>query len=179
MLYQTLHQYDVTVFYWFNHLPHPHILNVLASLIHYGTKGSLIYIPFFIILLVAHHYRATLIIAGSLLLAGSTTNLVLKHLFHRARPFNALMHVIALPPLPSSFSFPSGETTGAFAVAMACVLVFPGKAWKLVWIWAGIVILDRVYMGHHYPTDVLAGALVGIIASYIVVGVATYYSKTT
>ena len=69
-----------------------------------------------------------------------------------------------LPPLggaPSSLSFPSAHAFSSFAVATAMFRVDPATAGALVVALA--ISLGRPYLGMHYPSDVLAGALLGIV----------------
>jgi decaprenylphosphoryl-5-phosphoribose phosphatase len=84
-------------------------------------------------------------------------NYVLKLVVKRRRPV-----LEGLPPLggaPSSLSFPSAHATSAFAVATAMARVEPLGA--LAFILAFVLSLGRPYLGMHYPSDVLAGALLG------------------
>jgi len=74
-----------------------------------------------------------------------------------------------LPPLggaPSSLSFPSAHAFSSFAVATAMVRVDPATAGALVVALA--LSLGRPYLGMHYPSDVLAGALLGVVLGLIV-----------
>jgi membrane-associated phospholipid phosphatase len=74
-----------------------------------------------------------------------------------------------LPPLggaPSSLSFPSAHALSSFAVATAMVRVDPATAGALIVALA--ISLGRPYLGMHYPSDVLAGALLGILLGLIV-----------
>jgi len=74
-----------------------------------------------------------------------------------------------LPPLggaPSSLSFPSAHATSSFAVATAMTRVEPLAA--LAFLLAFALALGRPYLGMHYPSDVLAGALLGVALGLIV-----------
>jgi undecaprenyl-diphosphatase len=91
-------------------------------------------------------------------------NYGLKLLVRRPRPV-----LEGLPPLggaPSSLSFPSAHALSSFAVATAMVRVDPATAGALVV--ALLISLGRPYLGMHYPSDVLAGALLGIALGLIV-----------
>lgn len=57
-------------------------------------------------------------------------------------------------------SFPSGHTTAAFSIVGGVSVAF-GSVPLVLWPIAGVVGISRIYLGHHYPTDVLAGALIG------------------
>ena len=68
---------------------------------------------------------------------------------------------------PAFSSMPSGHSTTAFAVAIAFGAVFP-RARLVLWIYAGIIALSRIVITAHFPSDVLAGALVGACGALIV-----------
>lgn len=99
-------------------------------------------------------------------------NLGLKNLTARQRPF-LLDPALAttLIDLPQSWSFPSGHTGSSFAAAMA-LWHFP---WRRAWMktipltGAALIAFSRLYLGVHYPTDVLFGLIIGLacgIAGY-------------
>jgi decaprenylphosphoryl-5-phosphoribose phosphatase len=91
-------------------------------------------------------------------------NYVVKLVVKRPRPV-----LEGLPPLggaPSSLSFPSAHATSAFAVATAMTRVEPWGA--LAFLLAFALALGRPYLGMHYPSDVLAGAVLGIALGLIV-----------
>ncbi len=94
----------------------------------------------------------------------------LKRLFRRPRPYAALPGVTPRGRPPSDpFSFPSGHATLAFAMAASWSLSHP--KWYVVApaaVWAGSVALSRMWLGVHYPGDVLAGALLGTGAAVLV-----------
>ena len=64
-------------------------------------------------------------------------------------------------------SFPSGHAARAFLIAVLATLLGPGWLAALLWIWAPIVSLARVAMGVHYISDVIAGAIVGILVALL------------
>ena len=98
-------------------------------------------------------------IAGSWLVAEGT-----KHLFNRNRPFLWDTEVAPLIKTPSSSSFPSGHSATAAAGALILSAFYPALA--PVFLVAGILVaLSRVYLGVHYPFDVLAGATIGTLVA--------------
>ncbi|NLV85763.1 MAG: phosphatase PAP2 family protein [Clostridiales bacterium] len=100
-----------------------------------------------------------------LLLAFLINDLILKDLFARIRPYELIEGLTILVPPETSFSFPSGHTNASFACATALTLSF-GKKGAWAYIPAAAISLSRLYVGVHYPTDVLGGILVGTLAAF-------------
>lgn len=103
-----------------------------------------------------------------LLLAGFAIELpcywALKNLLRRPRPYQHLSPLVAVITASDKFSFPSGHTTAAFLFASLCSTQLPELTFYL-YIWASAVGLSRVALGVHYPTDIAAGAVLGILLS--------------
>jgi undecaprenyl-diphosphatase len=109
-------------------------------------------------------------VAGSWTVAEGT-----KYLFDRARPFIWDMEVAPLIKTPSSSSFPSGHSATAAAGALTLSVLYPALAPLLVPVGL-LVILSRVYLGVHFPVDVLAGAAIGLATSGVVFVLASVVS---
>jgi undecaprenyl-diphosphatase len=90
-----------------------------------------------------------------------------KYLFDRARPFMWDTGIAPLTKTPSSSSFPSGHSATAAAGALTLSVLYPPFAPALVL--AGVlVVLSRVYLGVHFPFDVLAGVIIGTLTAGVV-----------
>jgi membrane-associated phospholipid phosphatase len=92
----------------------------------------------------------------------------LKALIFRERPFVTHPYIEKLSEAGSS-SFPSGHTLEAFAVATVLSILFSGKKITVpLYIWATAVAYSRIALGVHYPTDVLAGIIIGTFIGWII-----------
>lgn len=93
------------------------------------------------------------------------TNLLLKNTVKRKRPYETIPQLEALLPLQRDWSFPSGHTTSSISAGLLLLLHLP--------FWIGIlcmgialcIIWSRMYLGVHYPTDILGGILIGSVCA--------------
>ncbi len=94
-------------------------------------------------------------------------NVILKPLCERTRPYDLLGYAIQIPPLADA-SFPSGHTSAAFAAATALYAIDRrwGVAAYLIAAWMGF---SRLYLGVHFPLDVIVGAGIGIAMARLVI----------
>jgi undecaprenyl-diphosphatase len=106
----------------------------------------------------------------ALALADQGTNLI-KAGVHRTRPCHVIAEVHLLTGCTRSFSFPSNHASNMFALATVGWLGFRRWRWALLVLAAGVA-YSRVYLGVHYPGDVLAGALWGAAVGWGCTGLA-------
>ena len=103
-----------------------------------------------------------IVLVASLILIDFLNSYPLKFLFARIRPCNALPDVRTLVPTSTSYSFPSSHATNIFG--LATILSNKYRNFRFYFFSVALVVgISRVYVGVHYPFDVLAGALVGIL----------------
>ncbi|WP_373217803.1 phosphatase PAP2 family protein [Ruminococcus sp. 5_1_39BFAA] len=106
------------------------------------------------------------------------TNVCLKNLFARPRPYDACAAIIPLVEKLSDYSFPSGHTCASFASAFIYWRMLPKKFGIAAMILAVLITFSRLYLGVHYPTDVLGGFFVGLAASILAFALVNRYWKT-
>lgn len=111
-------------------------------------------------------------IAGLIALAigALITNVALKNLVARTRPYEVVEGLTLLVGKQSDFSFPSGHSCASFAAATAYYKMAPKghRKWGvLALVLAGLIAFSRLYVGVHYPTDVIAGIAIGVISGIL------------
>jgi undecaprenyl-diphosphatase len=94
------------------------------------------------------------------------SSFVIKNLFERIRPCKVLSDIRVLTGCSDSFSFPSSHAVNNFAAAVFFYKIYPKLKWILFSV-AFLIALSRVYVGRHYPSDILGGAVIGSLIGYI------------
>ena len=107
-------------------------------------------------------------VLASCVLEVIVVNGILKNLIARPRPFVTYDEVIPLANILSEHSFPSGHTALVFSMAFVIYKLFPKIFGNVAIVIACLVGFSRVYLGVHYPSDVLAGIVVGYVVSEII-----------
>lgn len=142
--------------------------DVVVPLITRLGDAGIIWIILTVLLLIIPKTRKTgVIMMAALLVDVLLCNVFIKNLVARTRPFDVNTAVQLLVAKPRDYSFPSGHTAASFASVTALYLVGEKKMWKAALVLAVLIALSRLYLYVHYPTDVLGGALTGIMSGYL------------
>ena len=142
------------------HLRHPLLDPVMVFITTLGNAGIL-WIALTILLALKKSTRKTAAaLAIALMLCLVSGNLLLKPLVGRIRPFHAQELVTLLIETPTDYSFPSGHTAASFAAVFA-LKTAGSPLWKPALAVAIVIAFSRLYLYVHWPSDVLAGALLG------------------
>ncbi|MGI0479786.1 phosphatase PAP2 family protein [Geminocystis sp. CENA526] len=128
-----------------------------------GFKVILLFLSPIILLLFSQTKRRLLTYLIVTIFSSAIVNLIIKIIIHRSRPQLWQSDY----PFPSDFSFPSGHAMGSITLALALLVVFWGSRYQfLLWILAGIYVgsiaWTRLYLGVHFPSDIIGGWLLGI-----------------
>lgn len=143
-------------------------LNPVMRFITALGDGGFVAIAVCILFMFFKKTRKVGITAGlSLVLEAIIVNLTIKKLVARTRPFIVNEAINYITTRPSDNSFPSGHTGSVFAVASVIFFMMPKKAGIPAMILASLIALSRLYVGVHYPTDIIAGFLVGMFTGFL------------
>ncbi|MFY4774485.1 phosphatase PAP2 family protein [Metabacillus sp. RGM 3146] len=136
------------------------------NITHVGGAASTIFVCLFLIIFTSGALRFAGIASAAALALSHIPVAIVKKLYPRKRPYITL-HETKVPANPlEDHSFPSGHTTAVFSIVVPLLMFMPGLA--IVLIPLGISVgLSRIYLGLHYPSDVLAGFLLGTSTSML------------
>ena len=104
----------------------------------------------------------------SMIFSYVSVNIILKNVIGRIRPYDAIEELMCIIEVQPDFSFPSGHSSISFACLTVIFLMVPKKTYAVIPAVIGLLIcFSRMYVGVHYPTDILGGILLGILCGLL------------
>lgn len=160
----TLSQLDGNILLWIQEYVRNDFLTPVMTFITKLGNAGMIWIAAAVLLLCFKKTRENGLLVGfSLLGTLVVNNIILKNLVARIRPYEVIDGLSILIEKPGEFSFPSGHTGSSFAAGVMLFLVCPKKYGVPALLLAFLISLSRLYVGVHYPTDVLGGMITGTL----------------
>jgi len=169
MIWEWLASVEGGVLLWFQEVLRGPVQDaVVMAFTSLGNSGILFIAVGVLLLFFKKTRRVGMAALLALLIGFLITNLTLKPLVSRPRPWLAVEGLVNLVGESAYRSFPSGHSTSAFAFGFALLFGAPNKWMK----WAAMIVavlmgLSRLYVGVHYPTDIVGGILVGLLAGWL------------
>lgn len=144
----------------------PVLTPVLKGITTLGNGGAVWIALAVLLLCIPKTRKAGCMVAAALLGTLLVNNIILKNLVARTRPYEVIEGLTYLVREPVDYSFPSGHAGCSFAAACVMFRRLPRQYGVPVLILAILISLSRLYVGVHYPSDVLFGMISGILISY-------------
>ena len=174
----TLIKLDGDILLWIQDNLRADWLDPIIKAITYLGNGGIFWILVCILLMLIKKTRATgAVCSCSLAVTFLINNLILKNVIARVRPYEAIESLTRIIGAQSDFSFPSGHSGASFAVAVVIFMEMPKKYGIPAVILAFLIALSRLYVGVHYPSDVIAGIATGTVYAVICVMVYRKFFK--
>ena len=179
LLFQRIIQFDVNLFFILNVKAQNPVLDFLMPIL---TNLNYWRIPLAILVILLLIFGgkkgriAIVMLIVGITLSDQLCNSLIKPLVGRIRPCNALENVHLLINCTRSFSFPSSHATNMFTGMMILSFIYR-KLRIAFWVIAVMVAYSRIYVGVHYPLDVLGGIILGIICAGIVIYLYILFSR--
>lgn len=159
-----LQKADAAAFLAINNLPHPKLANDLFIILTTMFNRGDAWLAGMIVAAMRDRRHARVIrdVLPALWLTAGIVEGPIKQVFRRQRPYLSVVRAVVVGKKPGNYSFPSGHSAAAFGGAYLLARHYPRLA-PLFYAIAATVGFSRVYLGAHYPGDVLSGAAVGSI----------------
>ena len=162
---------DFKILYLINNLHNPILDKIMIGLTYLGDAGLFWIILAVILLFIKKTRKCGILMLISMILGLIIGNGILKNLIARSRPCWIDTGIQLLIKNPTDYSFPSGHTLASFEAA-TMIFLHNKKLGIISLILASLIAFSRMYLFVHFPTDILGGAILGIIISVIVYKIA-------
>jgi undecaprenyl-diphosphatase len=176
---QFLYNIDVQIFYFINKTLANPVTDSVMPFITEINHWKIFYVIMWLYLMIGAGKKGRIVGVLVLLLILASDQLssnLIKHLVDRVRPCNVLPGVHLLVGCTESYSFPSSHAVNHFAAAVFFSHFYP-RLTAAFYTTAVLMTLSRIFCGVHYPSDVLGGAILGIIVGAVFIKIWTAISK--
>ncbi|MDE7233307.1 MAG: phosphatase PAP2 family protein [Lachnospiraceae bacterium] len=165
---QFLSELDGGILLWIQeYLRNPVLTPILKVITTLGNGGAIWILLTLLILMLPKTRKVGCMMAAALLGTLLINNILLKNLVARIRPYEVIEGLTYIVRRPKEFSFPSGHAGSSFAAACIMLRRLPKRYGIPAFVLAVLISLSRLYVGVHYPSDVLFGVISGILISYV------------
>lgn len=160
---------DMEILHWIQNLrsePMDVIMRILSLISEFAAVWMVIAL---ILLVTKKHKECAISMAYGGIASCLIGELAIKYIVARPRPFllDTSIALVEGMHMPTSYSFPSGHTTQSFCAMVLLLCYFKKKAIPAVFLALGVA-FSRMYLFVHYPTDVLAGAILGTVIAFTI-----------
>ena len=164
-----IQKFDSSILLFIQDNMHGPIMDKVMVISTYLGNGGIIWIIIAMVLIINKKYRRLGFMAiAALILSTILGEGIIKHVVQRIRPSSNILEANLLITKPLSYSFPSGHTMSSFAVAGVLAKYLRSYALEFLSL-ASLIAFSRLYLYIHYPTDVLAGIVLGLTCSGIII----------
>jgi len=174
-------EWDVQLLYFI----HENCKNALFDMLLPLVRNKYIWLPLYIgiiayVMTRYHQWKSSyllLMLIGTVALTDVSSGQLLKKYVKRSRPCMDIAHRQDVKPMVRcsySYSFPSSHACNHFGLAVTLSFLFgTGRKWIkwLLYSWAVLICLAQIYVGAHYPLDVIGGALLGIVLARLLLSI--------
>lgn len=165
---EKLLELDGNILLWVQeHLRFEGVTYFMKFITYLGNAGALWIGVTLLFLIIPKTRRLGIVCACSLLCTFLIDNVILKNVVARTRPYEVVENLHRLIGAQTDYSFPSGHAGASFAVAVVIFKEAPKKLGIPALILAILIAISRIYVGVHYPSDVIVGTAVGTIMAVI------------
>lgn len=183
-MFEQLIHYDQEVFLFINKVISNSVFDWLMPLLRNPYTWAPLYL--FLFIFICRNYKKQgmvmlLFLIVTCTISDFTSSTIIKKEVRRVRPCNDVdlkEHVKIRVRCGSGFSFPSSHATNHFAIGIFLLTIFR-KRWKpIIWLsigWAASISFAQIYVGVHYPIDIIAGIIIGSIIGFTIASVFLYF----
>ena len=166
---EILKKIDNTIFRWINVKFRNKTFDKIMPIITSAGNLGIVWIIISVLLMTKQDYRVLgLMILMAIIITNILVDGIIKHIVKWKRPFYGDSDKELLISRPITYSFPSGHTASSFAVAAVFIETDNAASLEIILL-ASLIAFSRIYLGVHYPSDVIGGGIIGFLCGLLTV----------